>query len=187
MTDGCLPLCPDAEAKVKANLRTSAAGGRATLIAIGTFTEGQWHDINVVRRGLGLHEIESREIVFIGRHFHTSRAKDGYTVDDMWAQIEAALPAPGARGGKPGLGKKTDVFLPGQISPPAPRVMLEPPCYGRSHATKKCRSLVEAIKGVMIQGEYAWSGYCRTKSALQGRPLILFPTPLAASNRASIW
>ena len=24
-------------------------------------------------------------------------------------------------------------FLPGQASPPAPRVVLEPPCYGRSH------------------------------------------------------
>jgi hypothetical protein len=88
-----LPLYPDAEAKVKANLDTIAAGGRAGLVAIGTFTERQWHDINAVRRGLGLHEIESREIVFIGRHIHASRAKDGYTVADMWAQIEAALSA----------------------------------------------------------------------------------------------
>jgi hypothetical protein len=88
-----LPLYPDAEAKVRANLRASAAGGRAALVAIGIFTERQWHDINAVRRGLGLHEIESREIVFIGRHIQASRSKDGYTVDDMWAQIEAALSA----------------------------------------------------------------------------------------------
>jgi hypothetical protein len=78
-----LPLYLDAEAKVKANLKTVAAGGRAGLVAIGTFTERQWNDINAVRRGLGLHEIESREIVFIGRHIYASRAKDGYTADDM--------------------------------------------------------------------------------------------------------
>ena len=88
-----MPLYPDAEAKVKANLRTLEAGGRAVLVVIGAFTERQWNDINAVRRGLRLHEIESREIVFIGRHLYTSRAKDGYTVDDIWLQIEAALSA----------------------------------------------------------------------------------------------
>jgi hypothetical protein len=44
-----------------------------------------------VRRGLGLHELVSREIVFIGRHIFTSRDKDGYTVEDMVVQIESAL------------------------------------------------------------------------------------------------
>jgi hypothetical protein len=86
-----LPLYPDAEATVKTNLRTIEAGGRAPLVAIGEFTEKQWDDINAARRGLLLHEIESREIVFTGRHLYTSRAKDGYTIDDIWMQIEAAL------------------------------------------------------------------------------------------------
>ena len=86
-----MPLYPDAEAKVRANLRTIAAGGRAALVAIGEFTQRQVDDINAVRRGLRLHEIESREIVFIGRHLYASRMKDGYTIDDMWTQIEAAL------------------------------------------------------------------------------------------------
>ncbi len=53
----------------------------------------QFNDLNAVRRGLGLHEIESREIVFIGRHIHVSRSKDGYTIDDMILQIESALSA----------------------------------------------------------------------------------------------
>lgn len=79
-----------AEARVKANLRTIAAGGRAALIAIGVFTQKQWNDINTVRRDLRLHERESAEIVFIGRHLHTSRAPDGYIVDDMWARIASA-------------------------------------------------------------------------------------------------
>jgi hypothetical protein len=42
---------------------------------------------------VGLQKIESREIVFIGRHFYASRAKDGYTIGDMWTQIKAALSA----------------------------------------------------------------------------------------------
>jgi metal-dependent amidase/aminoacylase/carboxypeptidase family protein len=85
-----LPVYADAEARVKANLRTIAAGGRAALVAIGAFTEQQWAAINAVRHDLGLHALEGREIVFIGRHLHASRAKDGYTVDDMWARIAAA-------------------------------------------------------------------------------------------------
>ena len=61
------------------------------MIAIGEFSEPQFSDLNAVRRGLGLHEIESREIVFIGRHIFVSRDRDGYTIDDMVLQIESAL------------------------------------------------------------------------------------------------
>jgi hypothetical protein len=63
---------------------------------LGEFTEKQWDDINAARRGLRLHEIESREIVFTGRHLYNSRTKDGYTVDDIWLQIESALAAAAA-------------------------------------------------------------------------------------------
>jgi len=65
--------------------------GRANLTVIGTFTEQQFADVNAVRRGLGLFELECREIVFIGRHIYVSRSKDGYSVDDMFMQIESAL------------------------------------------------------------------------------------------------
>jgi hypothetical protein len=88
-----LPLYPDSEATVKANPRISAAGGRASIFDIETFTKRQWNDINAVRRGLGLHEIESREIVFVGRYIDANRTRDGYTVDNIWAQIEAARSA----------------------------------------------------------------------------------------------
>ena len=86
-----MSLYPDAEAKIRANLQTCEAGGKPALIAIGEFTEQQLHDINAVRRGLGLHEIESREIVFLGRHIYASRAKDGYTIADIVTQVGAAL------------------------------------------------------------------------------------------------
>jgi hypothetical protein len=86
-----MPLYPDANTQIITNLQAIAAGGRASLIAIGVFTEQQFADLNAVRRGLGLHEIESREIVFIGRHIYASRSKDGYVIDDMVRQIESAL------------------------------------------------------------------------------------------------
>jgi hypothetical protein len=86
-----LPLYPDAKAQIIANLQVIATGGRASLIAIGMFTEQQFDDINAVRRGLNLHEIESQEIVFIGRHIYASRSKDGYSIDDIVVQIESAL------------------------------------------------------------------------------------------------
>ncbi len=86
-----MPLYPDAKTQIIANLQVIATGGRASLIAIGVFTEQQFADLNAVRRGLGLHQIESLEIVFIGRHIYASRSEDGYTIDDMALQIESAL------------------------------------------------------------------------------------------------
>ena len=86
-----MPLYPDAETKVKANLHAVAQGERAPLVAIGTFTERQFNDINAVRRGLSLAELGSPEIVYIGRHHYASRVAQGYTAEDMWLQIRAAL------------------------------------------------------------------------------------------------
>lgn len=88
---GRMPLYPDAEAKVKANLHAVARGERASLVAIGIFTERQFNDINAVRRGLSLAELGSPEIVYIGRHHYASRAAQGYAVEDMWQQVRSAL------------------------------------------------------------------------------------------------
>lgn len=86
-----MPLYADSKTKILTNLQVIASGGRASLVVIGEFTVQQLSDLNVVRRGLKLHEIESREIVFIGRHLYKSRSDDGYTIDDMTLQIESAL------------------------------------------------------------------------------------------------
>ena len=86
-----MPLYPDAEAKVKADLQAVGRGERAPLVAIGSFTERRLNDINAVRRGLGLTELGSPEVVYIGRHHHASRTTQGYTVEDMWLQARAAL------------------------------------------------------------------------------------------------
>ena len=61
------------------------------MIAIGCFTNEQFAEINLGRAALDLHMLEKNEIVFIGRHLHTSRSSDGYNVDDIVKQIASAL------------------------------------------------------------------------------------------------
>jgi hypothetical protein len=86
-----MPLYLNAEAIIKTNLQTIAAKGRPTLVVIGEFSDTQFDVINAGRLKLGLHEIASKEIVFIGRHVYASRTKDRYIIDDIWKQIESAL------------------------------------------------------------------------------------------------
>ena len=88
-----MPVYAGAKNIILENLSLLIKGGRAPLIAIGCFTNEQMNDVNAVRRGLNLHEIESSEIVYIGKHHFTSRSADGYTIEDMWHQIESALDA----------------------------------------------------------------------------------------------
>ena len=64
---------------------------KPAIVSIATFTIKQFDDINAVRRGLKLHELESLEIVFMGRHLFKSRSAEGYTIDDMFLQIQGAL------------------------------------------------------------------------------------------------
>lgn len=86
-----MPLYPDAEAKIKANLEEVKSGNRPKIVAIGKLTDTQLSDINAVRRGLNLHEIEDPEILYMGRHHYESRTKDGYSIEDMWLQIKSAM------------------------------------------------------------------------------------------------
>lgn len=61
------------------------------MIVIGCFTDAQFAAINEGRGALGLHLLNQNEIVFIGRHLHTSRTKDGYHIGDIVGQITSAL------------------------------------------------------------------------------------------------
>jgi len=61
------------------------------MIAIGHFTGVQFAELNVQRRSVGLHLLEDNEILFIGRHLYESRSRDGYTREDMIAQIVSAI------------------------------------------------------------------------------------------------
>lgn len=86
-----MPLFDDALLKIRDNLIKLGKGERAPMISIGCFTGQQFIQINIARLDLELHALEVNEIVFIGRHLFESRSKDGYTIDDIIAQIESGL------------------------------------------------------------------------------------------------
>lgn len=89
-----MPLLPQAPALIRRNLQTIANGTKASLVVVGNFTQAQFDELNVARSGRGLHVLGGNEIIFFGQHIHDSRiAKDGYSIDDVLAQIGAALAA----------------------------------------------------------------------------------------------
>jgi hypothetical protein len=79
------------EVTLKDHLERLAKGDKVPMIAIARFTDVQFAAINAGRAALDLHALEQNEIVFIGRHLHTSRSKDGYDIDDIVKQIVSAL------------------------------------------------------------------------------------------------
>ena len=86
-----MPLYDGMEARLREHLERVANGDRVPMIVIGCFTDVQFAAINTGRAALDLHLLEQNEIVFIGRHLHTSRSKDGYHLDDIVRQILSAL------------------------------------------------------------------------------------------------
>ncbi|WP_037003000.1 hypothetical protein AB3464_17460 [Pseudomonas asplenii] len=87
-----MPLYDHAEYLIRANLNEIAAGGRVRAVAIGVLTDVQLEAINRQKESQGLPQLEDPEIVFLGKHAYQSRVvRDGYTIDDMVAQIGAAL------------------------------------------------------------------------------------------------
>jgi hypothetical protein len=86
-----LALYDGIEAKIKDHLERLSKGEKVPMIAIACFTDAQFASINAGRAALDLHVLEQNEIVFIGRHLHTSRASDGYNIDDIVMQIKSAL------------------------------------------------------------------------------------------------
>ncbi|MBB3743719.1 hypothetical protein FHX10_003218 [Rhizobium sp. BK591] len=86
-----MPIYHNARILILSNLQTIGAGDRAAIVPIGQFTIQQFTDLNLARADLGLHALESNEILFMGRHLYNSRSKDGYTTADMVEQICSAL------------------------------------------------------------------------------------------------
>jgi hypothetical protein len=86
-----MPLSEGAEELIRQQFTRLAAGERVPLIAIGSFTTQQFLAINVGRVQHDLHELAQNEIVFIGKHLYISRTQDGYSIDDIVAQIVSAI------------------------------------------------------------------------------------------------
>ena len=94
-----MPVHVDAEAKVKANLEAVRRGDRPGIKVIGELTQKQFDDINDINGQHGQPGLGSRDIVYMGRHHYESRAADGYSIQDMWLQVESALSETSVVGG----------------------------------------------------------------------------------------
>lgn len=87
-----MPLYEGMKVVLKQHLETIQNGGKPPVIAIGELTESQHDEINVHRAAEQLPPLESREVVYMGRHHYNSRVtEDGYLIHDMLQQIESGL------------------------------------------------------------------------------------------------
>ena len=93
MRAAILPLYENAVELIRLNLEAISAKTRAKPVLIGTLT-------NVQRDAINAHRMHSNpqfqpivsEVVFVGAHIHKRRiVEDGYTIDDVIAQIVSAM------------------------------------------------------------------------------------------------
>jgi len=86
-----MPIDPNAVHAIREHLCRIANGEKPRIITIGELTPEQLEAICAERRRLGLPELESPELVYLGRHHYESRSVDGYTVEDMILQLQSSL------------------------------------------------------------------------------------------------
>jgi hypothetical protein len=88
-----MPLYDNAEQLIRGNLSVIKRGKKPNAVVVGYLTDVQMAAINTYRRSRSWEPIE-RDIVFVGTHIYDSRVvKDGYSEDDLIAQIKSALSA----------------------------------------------------------------------------------------------
>ncbi len=90
-----MPLYPNAQSLIRANLEALQNGKRVKGVAIGTLTATQLNAINAERAAEGgaLPPI-LEEVIFFGSHAYQSRVlQDGYTIDDVVDQVMSAMDA----------------------------------------------------------------------------------------------
>lgn len=88
-----MPLYLNAIDRIRENLKTVSLGGRPPLICIGELTTVQFMGINAWRMGNDFPLLGSPEVVYLGRHHHASRSKDGYSIEDMILQLQNGMDA----------------------------------------------------------------------------------------------
>lgn len=88
-----MPLYEGIEEALKRHLESIRNGGKPPVISIGELTIIQHDAINIHRNAEGLPPLESREVLYLGRHHYNSRVSDGYLISDLLKQIESGLSA----------------------------------------------------------------------------------------------
>lgn len=86
-----MPLADNAEKLIRKNLQYIRNRRKAHAVVIGHLTEDQLAKMNEERSQRGLPEMKA-QVVFVGQHIYDSRIQqDGYSVDDVIAQIVSAM------------------------------------------------------------------------------------------------
>jgi hypothetical protein len=86
-----MPLCENAEKGIRKNLQYIRNGRKAHPVVIGHLTDVQLGKMNEERAGRGFPAMGST-VLFVGQHVYNSRiTQDGYSVDDVIAQITSAM------------------------------------------------------------------------------------------------
>ena len=86
-----MPIYTDIKNELMMRINAHYAGERTKLLVIGELTDTQFSDINIHRGKEELPPLESKEVVYIGKHHHKSRSADGYLNDDLYIQIESSM------------------------------------------------------------------------------------------------
>ena len=86
-----MPLYPDGNARMRANLLAIQAGQKVRSVPVGALTLAQLSTINARRTEDDLPLVVA-EVIFVGGHVYKSRVlKDGYEIDDILDAAESAL------------------------------------------------------------------------------------------------
>ena len=86
-----MPLSENAEKRIRKNLQYIRNGRKAHPAVIGHLTDVQLAKMNEERAQRGFLPMGSR-VMFVGQHVYDSRiTQDGYSVDDVIAQIASAM------------------------------------------------------------------------------------------------
>lgn len=85
-----MPLHDGIAERIREQLHRIARNDVVPVLDIGYLTYQQLQHVCDCRRKLGLAEVGSPTILYIGRHHYQSRSKQGYTIDDMILQIQAS-------------------------------------------------------------------------------------------------
>jgi hypothetical protein len=89
-----MPLYPNGKALILAQLESIANGERVGVVEIGRLTDEQFAEICRLKEEMGHEPPGSPILVYRGSHHYESRVvRDGYRIEDLADQIEAALGA----------------------------------------------------------------------------------------------
>ncbi|WP_204526586.1 hypothetical protein [Cronobacter sakazakii] len=86
-----VPLYDNAKPTLRAHIEAIQRGEKVPVIVIGELTEEQFNEIRKMQLEKELPLLESKEILYLGKHNYNSRTKDGYCIEDIILQIESAL------------------------------------------------------------------------------------------------